>query len=184
MSQQNQLNFYGQGSCYAFHPVYSGEHKYTVCIIKFLLKYPLRIFPEYIWEEAHSIDDCIQMAIWRIIPFQEIRNIFVVIYDEGGNVVKTYLDTDDLVQDLWKSFSNVPFDDSEKDLELGQDWYIFQKGTEREDIWQWFDAHYSELLRLLNSRASYWAPIESGLFLCFSYPAAVVLRGMPLLPVA
>lgn len=144
MSQQNQLNFYGQGSCYAFHPVYSGEHKYTVCIIKFLLKYPLRIFPEYIWEEAHSIDDCIQMAIWRIIPFQEIRNIFVVIYDEGGNVVKTYLDTDDLVQDLWKSFSNVPFDDGEKDLELGQDWYIFQKGTEREDIWQWFDAHYTK----------------------------------------
>ena len=41
-----------------------------------------------------------------------------------------------------------------------------------------------ELLRLLNNRASYWAPIRSGLFLWFSYPAAVVLRGMPLLPVA
>ena len=41
-----------------------------------------------------------------------------------------------------------------------------------------------ELLRLLNSRASYWAPIRLGLFLCFSYPAAVVFRGMPLLPVA
>ena len=44
--------------------------------------------------------------------------------------------------------------------------------------------NHCELLRLLNSRASYWAPIESGLFLCFSYPAAVVFRGMPLLPVA
>ena len=54
------------------------------------------------------------------------------------------MDTDDLIQDLWKCFSNVPFDDGEKDLVLGQDWFIFEKGTEREDIWQWFDSHYSK----------------------------------------
>lgn len=143
MSQKDQLNFYGQGSCYVFHPVYSGEHKYTVCIIKFLKDHPVGTNPEHIWEEEYSVDDCIQMAVWRIIPFQENRNIFVVIYDRDSNVVKTYLDTDDMIQDLWKSFSNVPFDESVKDLELGQDWFVFPKGTEREDIWKWFDAHYS-----------------------------------------
>lgn len=144
MSQQNQLNFYGQGSCYAFYPVYSEKDKYTVCIIKFLRKYPVGIHPEIIWEEECSIDDCIQMAVWRVIPFQESRNIFVVIYDRDNNVVKTYLDTDDLIQDLWKSFSNVPFDEGNKDLELGQDWFVFPKETEREDIWKWFDSHYSK----------------------------------------
>ena len=105
---------------------------------------PTVINPESIWEESSSIDDCIQIAIWRIIPFCEVRNIFVVIYDQNSKTVKTYMDTDDLIQELWKSFSNVPFDDGEKDLVLGQDWFIFEKGTEREDIWQWFDSHYSK----------------------------------------
>ncbi|MDU5955579.1 MAG: hypothetical protein E6Z10_13665, partial [Ruminococcus sp.] len=91
-----------------------------------------------------SIDDCIQIAIWRIIPFCEVRNIFVVIYDQNSKSVKTYTDTDDLIKDLWKSFSNIPFDDGEKDLVLGQDWFIFEKGTERKDIWKWFDSHYSK----------------------------------------
>ena len=105
---------------------------------------PTVINPDSIWEESSSIDDCIQIAIWRIIPFCEVRNIFVVIYDQNSHTVKTYVDTDELIQDLWKSFSNVPFDDGEKDLVLGQDWFIFEKGTEREDIWQWFDSHYSK----------------------------------------
>lgn len=144
MSQQNQLNFYGQGSYYAFYPVYSGENKYRVCIIKFLRKYSVGIHPELIWEEGYSVDDCIQMAVWRIVPFQENRNIFVAIYNKDSNAIKTYLDTDDLIMDLWKSFSNVPFDEGEKDLELGQNWFIFQKGTKREDIWQWFDTHYTK----------------------------------------
>ena len=105
---------------------------------------PTVINPDSIWEKSSSIDDCIQIAIWRIIPFCEVRNIFVVIYDQNSHTVKTYMDTDNLIQDLWKSFSNVPFDDGEKDLVLGQDWFIFEKGTEREDIWQWFDSHYSK----------------------------------------
>ena len=113
-------------------------------IFKFMKNKPTGTNPESIWEESSSIDDCIQIAIWRIIPFCEVRNIFVVIYDQNSKIVKTYVDTDGLIQDLWKSFSNVPFDDGEKDLVLGQDWFIFEKGTEREDIWQWFDAYYSK----------------------------------------
>ena len=142
--RENSQGIFGQGSCFAFHPVYSGDCKYTVGIFKFMKDKPTVINPDSIWEESSSIDDCIQVAIWRIIPFCEVRNIFVVIYDQNSKTVKTYMDTDDLIQDLWKCFSNVLFDDGEKDLVLGQDWFIFEKGTEREDIWQWFDSHYSK----------------------------------------
>lgn len=142
--RENNQDIFEQGGCFAFHPVYSGDCKYTTGIFKFMKTKPVGVNPESIWEESSSIDDCIQIAIWRIIPFCEVRNIFVVIYDQNSKIVKTYVDTDGLIQDLWKSFSNVPFDDGEKDLVLGQDWFIFEKGTEREDIWQWFDAYYSK----------------------------------------
>ena len=66
---------------------------------------------------------------------------------------------------------------SDLDLYTKPKTFVLKTGSEFNDL-------IRELLRLLNSRASYWAPIESGLFLCFSYPAAVVFRGMPLLPVA
>lgn len=140
---ENSQEIFGQGGCFAFHPVYSGDCKYTTGIFKFMKNKPTGTNPESIWEESSSIDDCIQIAIWRIIPFCEVRNIFVVIYDQNSKSVKTYTDTDDLIKDLWKSFSNIPFDDGEKDLVLGQDWFIFEKGTERKDIWKWFDSHYS-----------------------------------------
>ena len=105
---KNSQGIFGQGGCFAFHPVYSGDCKYTVGIFKFMKDKPTVINPDSIWEESSSIDDCIQIAIWRIIPFCEVRNIFVVIYDQNSKAVKTYMDTDGLIQDLWKSFSNVP----------------------------------------------------------------------------
>ena len=106
---KNSQGIFGQRGCFAFHPVYSGDCKYTVGIFKFMKDKPTVINPDSIWEESSSIDDCIQIAIWRIIPFCEVRNIFVVIYDQNSHTVKTYVDTDGLIQDLWKSFSNVPF---------------------------------------------------------------------------
>ncbi len=117
--RENNQDIFGQGGCFAFHPVYSGDCKYTVGIFKYMRNKPVGVNPDSIWEESSSIDDCIQIAIWRIIPFCEVRNIFVVIYDQNSKIVKTYVDTDGLIQDLWKSFSNVPFDDGEKDLVLG-----------------------------------------------------------------
>ena len=102
--RENNQDIFGQGGCFAFHPVYSGDCKYTVGIFKYMRNKPVGVNPDSIWEESSSIDDCIQIAIWRIIPFCEVRNIFVVIYDQNSKAVKTYMDTDGLIQDLWKSF--------------------------------------------------------------------------------
>lgn len=93
---ENGQEILGQGGCFAFHPVYSGDCKYTTGIFKFMKNKPTGTNPESIWEESSSIDDCIQIAIWRIIPFCEVRNIFVVIYDQNSKAVKTYMDTGSL----------------------------------------------------------------------------------------
>ncbi len=46
----------------------------------------------------------------------------------------------------WKELEDVPFDDSgsESDMVLAEDWWCFKAGTEREDIWHFFDEHYSK----------------------------------------
>lgn len=46
----------------------------------------------------------------------------------------------------WKELGDVPFDDPgpESDMVLAVDWWCFKKGTEREDIWHWFDEHHSK----------------------------------------
>ncbi len=37
---------------------------------------------------------------------------------------------------LWKKFSNIPIN---QDDEIATDFYLWEKGTCRFDIWQWFD---------------------------------------------
>lgn len=140
----NIKTFFGQQSCYAFCPVYSGEQKYTVCISIFPKRSGKKENPEIEWEEAISIDDCLQIAIWRLIPFSSNRALSVVIFDDDNQEVRTYVNTDQIIKDIWKSVSNIPFSEGEKDELLDQDWFLFSKTTPREEIWHWFDVHYKE----------------------------------------
>ena len=54
---------------------------------------------------------------------------------------------DRFIEKLWDELSNVLFDDDnpeERDMVLLDDWRWFPAGTEREEIWHWFDEHYSK----------------------------------------
>lgn len=51
---------------------------------------------------------------------------------------------DETVEELWKELGDVPFDEDKGELILAEDWFIFDKGAEREDIWHWFDDHHSQ----------------------------------------
>ena len=45
----------------------------------------------------------------------------------------------------WQELTDVPFDeDTSGELILTEDWYLFTKGTSREDIWHWFDERHSK----------------------------------------
>lgn len=49
------------------------------------------------------------------------------------------------LEDKWYELEQIPFDENEEEeLILSEDWFIFKKGTEREDIWHWFDRRYSK----------------------------------------
>ena len=46
---------------------------------------------------------------------------------------------------LWEELEDVPFDEREDgELILAVDWRQFPKGTERTEIWNWFDEAYRD----------------------------------------
>lgn len=52
---------------------------------------------------------------------------------------------DEAIEDLWKELEDVSFDENKNgELILVESWFIFDKGTEREDIWHWFDEYHSQ----------------------------------------
>lgn len=54
----------------------------------------------------------------------------------------TIRERDTALERLWGEFSDVPIDPRTDKLE--DDWFIFPHGTEKEDIWHWFDRRHSK----------------------------------------
>lgn len=53
--------------------------------------------------------------------------------------------TDFELEQKWDELTDIPFEeDSDGRLLLEQDWWIFEAGTEREDIWMYFDDEHSK----------------------------------------
>lgn len=51
---------------------------------------------------------------------------------------------DKKLEELWQELGDVLFvEDEGKRLVLSSDWLHFEPGTEREEIWKWFDKHHS-----------------------------------------
>lgn len=49
---------------------------------------------------------------------------------------------DVVVEELWDNLADVPIDPDTE--ELDEPYYIWPKGTDKEDIWHWFDEHHSK----------------------------------------
>lgn len=49
--------------------------------------------------------------------------------------------TQDEIRALWDELSDVPVDPETEKLE--DDFFLFEKGTDKLDIWAWFDNHYA-----------------------------------------
>ena len=47
-----------------------------------------------------------------------------------------------VVEELWDNLADVPIDPETE--ELDEPYYIWPKGTDKEDIWHWFDEHHSK----------------------------------------
>ena len=44
---------------------------------------------------------------------------------------------DNTLDIMWEKFGDIPVD--ENGITIEQDFYIWKKGTEKEEIWHWFD---------------------------------------------
>jgi len=53
--------------------------------------------------------------------------------------------TDKEVKELWRELEDATMvEDKEGKLRLQSKWKFFKKGTWQNDIWHWFDIHYSK----------------------------------------
>lgn len=65
---------------------------------------------------------------------------------EGLKAVIAYIptisETDSRLEEVWDGLTDIPMDPDNETIE--EDYFIWEKGTFREDIWHWFDCRYSK----------------------------------------
>ena len=57
------------------------------------------------------------------------------------------------LEKLWDELTDIPFDENKDgEMVLSHKWYIFEKGTTRNEIWIWFSQHSKGIQYLLYER--------------------------------
>ena len=70
--------------------------------------------------------------------------------DEFSQLLK-----DSQIKKIWALLSDIPFDeDNDGRLLLGEDFALWKKGTEREEIWKWFDQNHTKGVEWLMEHTS------------------------------
>ena len=93
-------------------------------------------------DHFNNIDTCIMWACLWVMEGKLYDGMHIVIQSPEPEIIKEYVTYDSLLEDLWKTLTDVPMNPDTEDLE--EDWFIFPKGTNREEIWYWFDEQHSK----------------------------------------
>lgn len=56
---------------------------------------------------------------------------------------------DRLVEKVWEGLEDIPFYEKESVQYIDEDYFEFKKGTEKEEIWHWFDENHSKGIHFL-----------------------------------
>lgn len=67
--------------------------------------------------------------------FEMTRENFFKFYINNGRLTKEYYDN--TLDKLWEELSDVPLDNMGEKID--RNFYFWEKGTLKEDIWHWFD---------------------------------------------
>lgn len=67
--------------------------------------------------------------------FEMTRENFFKFYINNGRLTKEYYDN--TLDKLWEELSDVPLDNTGEKID--RNFYFWEKGTLKEDIWHWFD---------------------------------------------
>lgn len=93
-------------------------------------------------DHYNTIDVCIMWGVLQVMDGKLHDGMRIAIQNPDTDVVKEYTEYDSLLEDLWKTLTDVPMNPETEDME--EDWFIFPKGTNREEIWEWFDEQHSK----------------------------------------
>ncbi|NHM13514.1 hypothetical protein [Xiamenia xianingshaonis] len=65
--------------------------------------------------------------------------------DQKANAPHAGRHRDALLEQMWAEHSDTPYDElKDGALVLAEDWAGFKAGTEREEVWRWFDENHSK----------------------------------------
>lgn len=126
------------------------------------------------WEEMCAIKDLFFNPEEECVQFHPAKSRYVNVHPYCLHIwrkvddpafappmpweMATIEDRDRKLEELWDELDGVPFDDDDptgSDMKLAEDWNGFPKGTEREEIWHWFDRRYSKgVVHLLYCRGN------------------------------
>jgi hypothetical protein len=73
-----------------------------------------------------------------------------VLFDRVLNGRLTPAEKDKALEQLWECFGDITVD---TDDNIDVDFLVWEKGTDRFDIWHWFDEEYSEGVAVLSGAA-------------------------------
>ena len=94
--------------------------------------------------ETNKYRGMVNIGTGNILAYSKTAQHYEVVanVDEAVNSFP-YTDKDFVIIEaqkvLWQELGNVPIDENEC---LEEDFYIWSKGTHREEVWEWFDEHY------------------------------------------
>ncbi len=91
-----------------------------------------------------NIDSCVLWAAYQefVEKNTEIESKNAMICEKNsGRPVMWFSSRDRLLEYAWMTLTDVNIDEEER---TEQDWFIFHVGTDREEIWNWFDDYYSK----------------------------------------
>jgi len=73
-----------------------------------------------------------------------------VLFDRVLNGRITPAEKDKVLEQLWDIFEKVSMNDDDS---IDEDFLVWEKGTDRFDIWHWFDEEHSEGVAVLSGAA-------------------------------
>ena len=82
-----------------------------------------------------------------------------VLFDRVLNGGLTPAEKDKVLEQLWECFGDVPVNDNDG---IDEDFLMWKKGTDRFDIWHWFDEEHSQGVAVLSGAADREGSNESG----------------------
>lgn len=131
--------FYGKECNYAFSK-YESDCDFDVFFIENEKEDRSKYIHELRSNHYNNVDTCILWAAYELFC-RQFKWERIVIQNADAEIEMEFKTQDELVEKMWETLTDVNIDENEC---IEQNWFIFNAGTDREEIWYWFDEHHSK----------------------------------------